>query len=238
MKFDFNCDMGEGIGNDEALMRYITSANIACGFHAGDEDTMKKTIELCLKYNVKIGAHPSFRDRENFGRTDTLIPLPEVHSIVMEQIFLLEKIARELGANLHHVKFHGAMYNQAARAKPLAAVLSLAIKDTDMDLAVYGLSNSNIITEAKKIGLKTFNEVFADRTYTDNGSLTPRGRPNALIDSVDEAIAQVRTMTEKGYVISTNKIQVPVIADTVCIHSDGKYALNFAKAIYHSFRNS
>lgn len=230
--------MGEGIGNDEALMRYITSANIACGFHAGDEDTMKKTIELCLKYNVKIGAHPSFRDRENFGRTDTLIPLPEVHSIVMEQIFLLEKIARELGANLHHVKFHGAMYNQAARAKPLAAVLSLAIKDTDMDLAVYGLSNSNIITEAKKIGLKTFNEVFADRTYTDNGSLTPRGRPNALIDSVDEAIAQVRTMTEKGYVISTNKIQVPVIADTVCIHSDGKYALNFAKAIYHSFRNS
>lgn len=230
--------MGEGIGNDEALMRYITSANIACGFHAGDEDTMKKTIELCLKYNVKIGAHPSFRDRENFGRTDTLIPLPEVHSIVMEQIFLLEKIARELGATLHHVKFHGAMYNQAARAKPLAAVLSLAIKDTDMDLAVYGLSNSNIITEAKKIGLKTFNEVFADRTYTDNGSLTPRGRPNALIDSVDEAIAQVRTMTEKGYVISTNKIQVPVIADTVCIHSDGKYALNFAKAIYHSFRNS
>ncbi len=230
--------MGEGIGNDEALMQYITSANIACGFHAGDEDTMKKTIELCLKYNVKIGAHPSFRDRENFGRTDTLIPLPEVHSIVMEQIFLLEKIARELGATLHHVKFHGAMYNQAARAKPLAAVLSLAIKDTDMDLAVYGLSNSNIITEAKKIGLKTFNEVFADRTYTDNGSLTPRGRPNALIDSVDEAIAQVRTMTEKGYVISTNKIQVPVIADTVCIHSDGKYALNFAKAIYHSFRNS
>lgn len=230
--------MGEGIGNDEALMRYITSANIACGFHAGDEDTMKKTIELCLKYNVKIGAHPSFRDRENFGRTDTLIPLPEVHSIVMEQIFLLEKIARELGATLHHVKFHGAMYNQAARAKPLAAVLSLAIKDTDMDLAVYGLSNSNIITEAKKIGLKTFNEVFADRTYTDNGSLTPRGRPNALIDSVDEAIAHVRLMTEKGYVISTNKIQVPVIADTVCIHSDGKYALNFAKAIYHSFRNS
>jgi len=230
--------MGEGIGNDEALMQYITSANIACGFHAGDEDTMKKTIELCLKYNVKIGAHPSFRDRENFGRTDTLIPLPEVHSIVMEQIFLLEKIARELGATLHHVKFHGAMYNQAARAKPLAAVLSLAIKDTDMDLAVYGLSNSNIITEAKKIGLKTFNEVFADRTYTDNGSLTPRGRPNALIDSVDEAIAQVRTMTEKGYVISTNKIQVPVIADTVCIHSDGKYALNIAKAIYHSFRNS
>lgn len=238
MKFDFNCDMGEGIGNDEGLMPYITSANIACGFHAGDEDTMKKTIELCLKYNVKIGAHPSFRDRENFGRTDTLIPLPEVHSIVTEQIILLEKIARELGATLHHVKFHGAMYNQAARAKPLAAVLSLAIKDTDMDLAVYGLSNSNIITEAKKIGIKTFNEVFADRTYSDNGSLTPRGRPNALIESVDEAIAQVRLMTEKGYVISTNKIQVPVIADTVCIHSDGKLALNIAKAIYHSFRNS
>lgn len=234
---DINCDMGEGVGNDEAIMPYISSANIACGYHAGDADTMKRTVELCLKHNVRIGVHPSYMDRENFGRADIRLPLNELYDLITTQIGLLDKIIKELGATLHHVKPHGALYNMSARSKQRAAVVALAVKDFDSSLILYGLSNSYLISEAKKIGLNAWNEVFADRTYADDGSLTPRTKPGALIETEEEAVRQVLQMTKEGFVTSTGSKQIPVIADTICIHGDGKHAVAFAKAIQNAFKS-
>jgi 5-oxoprolinase (ATP-hydrolysing) subunit A len=231
LKVDFNCDMGEGIGNDEAIMPYISSANIACGYHAGDEDTMKKTVELAAKYNVNVGAHPSFADRENFGRTDMWIPFQQVYDMVTAQINLLDKIARSAGLTPRHVKPHGALYNMAARAWPLAAVVALAIKDVNDKLILYGLSGSHLISEAKKIGLKACNEVFADRTYINERQLTPRHKPNALIENEEQALQQVMLMIEKNEIITTGGQTIPIIAETICIHGDGKNAVTIAKKI-------
>lgn len=233
---DINCDMGEGIGNDEAIMPNISSANIACGYHAGDKDTMKRTVDLAMKFNVAIGAHPSFLDRENFGRTDIRLPLQEVYDLVTKQICLLDDIVKSAGGILHHVKPHGALYNMAARAKPLAAVIALAVKDSNEKLILYGLSGSHLIKEAKKIGLKTANEVFADRTYQDDGRLTPRCKDDALIKETDKAVQQVLQMIKEGSVTSCNGKAFPIIAETICIHGDGEHAVEFAKALHRAIR--
>lgn len=233
---DLNCDMGEGIGYDEAIMPFITSANIACGYHAGDDEMMKKTVELAMKNNVAIGAHPSFPDRENFGRTDMRLPLQEVYDLVIKQIHLLDEITKTSGTLLHHVKPHGALYNMAARAKPLAAVIALAVKDVNEKLVLFGLSGSHLITEARKIGLKTANEVFADRTYQDDGRLTPRSHPNALITEANKAVKQVLQIIKEGSVTSVNEKIIPIVAETICIHGDGEKALEFAKAIYSAIK--
>jgi UPF0271 protein len=217
-------------------MPFITSANIACGYHAGDEDTMKRTVELAIKYNVAIGAHPSYADRENFGRTDIRIPLNDVYELVTKQIYLLRKITKAAGASLHHVKPHGALYNMAARSKPLAAVIALAIKDVDKQLKLYGLSGSHLILESKKIGLSAVNEVFADRTYRDDGRLTPRSKMNALIIDKDKAVQQVIQMIKKGTVTTLSGKIIPIIAETICIHSDGEHAVEFAKAIHDAIK--
>src|SRR6478736_138941 len=149
MQIDINCDMGEGIGNEDLLMPFISSANIACGFHAGNEMEMQRMVMLCLEYNVAVGAHPSFPDRENFGRTNMNLPLTEVGKIVTEQIYLLNKIADARGAKLNHVKPHGALYNLAAKDSALANRIALAVKNVDANLILYGLSQSVMISEAK-----------------------------------------------------------------------------------------
>jgi UPF0271 protein len=226
--------MGEGFANDETLMPFISSANIACGYHAGDEDTMKRTVELAMKYNVCIGAHPSYLDRENFGRTDIRIPQGEVYDLVTKQILLLLEIAKAAGATLHHVKPHGALYNMAARARQLAAVVALAVKDVDEKLKLYGLSGSHLINEAKKIGVKAVNEVFADRTYQDDGRLTPRTRPDALINEADKVVRHVLQMIKEGTVTTVSGKIIPIVAETICIHGDGEHAVEFAKAIHES----
>jgi UPF0271 protein len=222
--------MGEGFGNDELLMPFITSANIACGYHAGDEQTMQQTILIAKKYKVNIGAHPSFLDRENFGRTEIKFSPQEVYELVSKQITLLQKIAAKNQAALHHVKPHGALYNMAAKDKAIAKAIAETIKDCDENLVLYGLSNSFLISEAKLIGLKTASEVFADRTYQDDGGLTPRSQPNALIENVEEVIKQVSMMLN-GKVKTVSGKETPIIAETICIHGDGKYAVEFAKAI-------
>jgi Uncharacterized proteins, homologs of lactam utilization protein B len=231
MHIDLNCDMGEGIGNDELIMPYITSANIACGYHAGDEETMKKTILLAKKYNVNIGAHPSFLDRENFGRTEIKFPPEEVYELVTKQIKLLQKNAAKNNASLHHVKPHGALYNMAAKNKELAKAIAEAVKNIDKNLILFGLSNSFLISESKAIGLKTASEVFADRTYQDDGSLTPRSQPNALIQNTDEAIQHVLLMVKQGKVKTISGKEIPIVAETICIHGDGAHAVEFAKSI-------
>jgi UPF0271 protein len=214
-------------------MPFITSANIACGFHAGDAETMQATIALAQKHNVNIGAHPSFYDRENFGRTEMKTTPGEVYQLITEQLFLFKKMADAAEAIIHHVKPHGALYNMAARDAALAKAVAQAVKDFDETLVLFGLSGSVSITEAKAVGLKTWSEVFADRTYQDNASLTPRSQPNALIEDEAKAVAQVLQMVNAGTVTSVSGKEVPIVAETVCIHGDGKHAVQFAEQLYN-----
>ena len=235
---DINCDLGEGIGNDELIMPYISSANIACGYHAGDANTMKQTVDLCKKYNVAVGAHPSFPDKENFGRTDMLLHPGEIYEMIIKQINGLEKVAMSADVPVHHVKPHGALYNMAARDKGLAPFVALALLDTNPKYILYGLSGSYLIKEAKNLGLKTVSEVFADRTYKDDGSLTSRNKPGALIENTDAAVAQVLQMVKERTVTSVTGKKVPIVAETICIHGDGEHAVEFAKAVYRALKEN
>src|SRR5688572_11720134 len=169
MTIDINCDMGEGMANDAAIMPYISSANIACGYHAGDRDTMRQTVELCLKHQVAVGAHPGFDDKKDFGRTPMQLSFKALYDLVSRQLDDLNKICQELNATLHHVKPHGAMYNMAAKDPEMSRTIAQAVFHFNPQLIYYGLSGSWMISEAKKIGLRTAHEVFADRTYQTNG---------------------------------------------------------------------
>jgi 5-oxoprolinase (ATP-hydrolysing) subunit A len=228
---DVNCDMGEGIGNDAQLMPFITSANIACGYHAGDADTMIQTLRLCKRYKVAAGAHPSFPDRDNFGRSEQLCTPAEVYQWVQQQVQELQRLAAQLSIDVVHVKPHGALYNQAARDQHLAVAIAQAVKDIDPQLVVVGLSGSYLITEAEALGLATASEVFADRTYQDDGSLTPRTQPGALIEEATASIQQVLQMVKQGSVTALSGKEVPLKAQTICLHGDGKHAVRFAKAV-------
>jgi UPF0271 protein len=224
--------MGEGMENEADLMPYISSANIACGYHAGDADTMKKVIALCLQHNVNIGAHPSFSDRGNFGRTPMQLPGNMIVDLISAQLAIIENIARECGGRLNHVKPHGALYNMATKDRLVARALAQAVKDFDPGLMYVGLSGSFMIDEAKKMGLHAVNEVFADRTYQGDGTLTPRTEPNALLKDVEAVKKQVMKFVKEQHVKTVTGEEIPIIADTICIHGDGPYALEFAKAIY------
>jgi UPF0271 protein len=235
---DLNCDMGEGFNTDSQIMPFISSANIACGFHAGDEAIMHNTVRLAIQHRVAIGAHPGFADKKNFGRTEIYLPLEEVYALVRTQIMLLQKIASANGAKLHHVKPHGALYNMSAKDPALANVIAKAVFDTDNTLLLYGLSGSYSIHEAKKMGLSTASEVFADRTYQNNGSLTPRSQQNAFITNESASIAQVLQMIQQQTVTSVDDQKVPIVAETLCLHGDGIAAEAFAKAIQMSLQEN
>lgn len=225
--------MGEGfgayeIGNDSALMSLISSANIACGFHAGDASIMRKTAEMAIEKGVAIGAHTSFPDLQGFGRRNMALSPQEVYDICVYQIGAMFGIVRALGGKLHHVKPHGALYNMAAKDAKLAESIAKATRAIHPNLILYGLAGSYLISEAEKIGLQTASEVFADRTYQNDGSLTPRTQSNALINSTEDAISQVVMMIEEGAVIATDGTKVQLKADTVCVHGDGEHAVEFA----------
>lgn len=230
--------MGEGCGSDAELMPFISSANIACGYHAGDADTMKRTIDLALENGVAIGAHPGYADRENFGRTNMNLATREVYDIVTDQVVALNEIVVQSGGRLSHVKPHGAMYNQAARDAELAMAIAEAVRNFDDSLVLFGLANSFSISTSASLGLRTANEVFADRTYQTDGSLTPRSETNALIADEATAVEQVLDMIKYGRVRSTEAIMIPIVADTVCIHGDGEHAVNFARAINSELRRN
>ncbi len=241
MTIDLNCDMGESfgswpMGNDAALMQYITSANIACGFHAGDPVIMRETVRLALKYHIAIGAHPGFPDLQGFGRREMKISPDEVFAITLYQIGALQAIVRAEGGILHHVKPHGALYNMAAKDRKLADAIARATQQAGTDLALYGLSGSALIEAGKAIGLRTASEVFADRTYQDDGSLTPRSQPDALVGSTAQAVAQALRMVQQQNVASTNGKVVNLVSETICLHGDGAHALEFAVAIFSAFK--
>lgn len=232
---DLNCDLGEGTGNDAAIMPYISSANIACGYHAGNEATMKEVVDLCIKNNVAIGAHPSYPDKENFGRIDmlgTTLKMEELYDIIVNQIKALESICKRSGVVLHHVKPHGALYNRAAWDKKVSAIICKAVKDVDENLILYGLSGSQMQAEAGLHGLRFCNEVFADRTYHEDGSLTPRTEKNALIENEQMAQQQVLQMVLQGNVNTVTGKTIGITAETICIHGDGNHAVAFAKSTY------
>lgn len=230
-QIDLNCDMGEGFDTDGSIMPLISSVNIACGAHAGDGATIKKTITLALQHQVAIGAHPSYPDKEGFGRKEIQLSETEIYTTIVEQVNLVRTIAKEMGGKLHHVKPHGALYNTSAKDPMVAAAIARAVTDIDPSLILYGLPESESSKAAKAVGLNFCNEVFADRTYTDEGQLTPRSQPDALITDEDGSISQVLQMVQLGMVNSVNSRSIPIKADTICIHGDGPHAFSFAKRI-------
>ena len=237
---DLNCDMGESfgawkMGNDAEIMDHISSANIACGFHAGDPTTMRKTAELAISKNVAVGAHPGYPDLQGFGRRAMSLKPEEVFDIVLYQISALKGICESLGGKLSHVKPHGALYNQAAKDQGLAKAVARAVQKCDAGLVLFGLSGSHSILEAETLGLRTASEVFADRTYQPDGSLTPRSQNNALIDDRKQAIEQVLQMVGSQTVTAVDGTVLNLKADTICIHGDGPNALEFAAAIRNAF---
>jgi UPF0271 protein len=233
---DVNCDMGEGLDTDALIMPFISSANIACGYHAGDEKTIWQTIELAIKDNVAVGAHVSFYDKENFGRLELNLSENDIYELVEQQLIIFKEIADAFDIKINHVKPHGALYNMSAKNAAIAKAIAQSIKDFDPGLMLFGLSGSHSVSEAKMIGLKTAGEVFADRTYQDNGTLTPRSQPNALIEKSSKVIQQVVQMIKEKTVTSVSEKTIPIVAETICIHGDGKNAVQFAKDIFETLK--
>ena len=233
---DINCDMGESFGSykmgrDEEILDYITSANIACGFHAGDPATMRKTVKMALEKNVGLGVHPGLQDLHGFGRRDINITPQEAYDLVVYQIGALYAFVKSEGGKLQHVKPHGALFNMASKSAPLSKAIAEAVYKVDPELILFGLSGSELVKEGRKIGLRSANEVFSDRTYQEDGSLTSRRESNALITDHSAAVNQVIRMVKEGKVHSVQGTDVSIEANTICIHGDGESALEFAQYI-------
>jgi UPF0271 protein len=240
---DLNCDMGESfgaykMGTDEEILNYITSANIACGFHAGDPTTMRKTVTMALERNVGIGVHPGLPDLVGFGRRTMDISPQEAYDLIVYQIGAVYAFTKAEGGKLQHVKPHGALYNMAAKSPSLSEAIAEAIYKVDPELILFGLAGGELIKAGKKIGLRSASEVFSDRTYQEDGSLTSRREKNALIHDQEVAVNQVIRMVKEGKVKSLQGVDVSIQAHTVCIHGDGQNALQFAKYISTSLQNA
>ena len=235
-QIDLNCDMGEGfgawrMGRDEALLDLVTSANIACGYHAGDPAIMERTVRCAVAKGVAVGAHPSLPDLQGFGRRAMAITPEEARAITLYQIGALDAFARDAGARLRHVKPHGALYNMAAGDRRLAEAIASAVHAFDPALVLVGLSGSELIKAGRGLGLACASEVFADRGVEPDGSLTPRGRPGALIEDEALAVARVLRMVTEGRVTCSDGADLAIQADTVCIHGDQPGALAFARGL-------
>ncbi len=230
--------MGEGFDTDELIMPYISSANIACGVHAGDVQSIHRTIILAMNHHVAIGAHPSYPDREGFGRREMNLSPDDIFNVVKAQIETIDTIVKYLGASLHHIKPHGALYNRSAKDYSAASAIAKAVAAVNPNLILYGLSNSESEKAATDYKLKFYAEVFADRTYADNGLLTPRSEVNAMIESSKDSLNQILRIINEGILISTSGKAIPIKADTICIHGDGEYAVEFAKTINEGLKKS
>jgi UPF0271 protein len=231
MQIDLNADLGEGAGSDEALLGLVSSANIACGWHAGDAKTMRQCVRWAIEHGVAIGAHPSFPDRENFGRSTMHLPPDEIVANVLYQVGALAAIAKAEGGQLSHVKAHGQLYNQAVKEPELADALCEAVRRFDPSLRFFGLAGSGMIDAARRAGLTPVEEVFADRGYMPDGSLVPRSQPGALIEDEEQSLAQTLSLVRDRQVRAIDGSIVPVNAQTVCLHGDGAHALAFARRI-------
>jgi len=231
ISIDFNCDLGEGAGHDAELMPLITSANIACGGHAGDAGTMRAAVELAALHGVAIGAHPGFEDRGNFGRIELELPEGEVFALVTRQVRALAECARARGQRLAHVKPHGGLYNLAARDGRVAREVARAVWEMDSGLILVGLAGSQLPAAGCACGLSVAHEAFADRAYAPDGSLVPRTRAGAMIGDAAAAAAQGLWLARAQRVRAADGTGVAVRADTLCLHGDGPEAVAFGRRL-------
>ena len=237
---DLNCDMGESygawtMGDDAALMPLVSSANVAAGFHGGDPATIRETVRLAVAHGVAVGAHPSLPDLAGFGRRPMRIAPKEAYELVLYQSGAVAAFAKAAGTRLHHVKVHGALYNMAARDAGLADAIAAAVRDLGDGVLLYALSGSAMMDAAARCGVRAVAEVFADRSYQDDGTLTPRDQPGAMITDEQASVAQVLQMVEQGTVRAVSGTPVPVVAGTLCLHGDQPGAAAFARALRRTF---
>ena len=239
-KIDLNSDLGESfgaykLGMDNAIIPLVSSANVACGFHAGDPLVMEKTVALCKESGSAIGAHPGYPDLVGFGRRNLAASPAEVKAMVTYQIGALDAFCKSAGMKMQHVKPHGAMYNMAAKDEALAKAICEAIYEYDKDLILMGLANSQMITQAKAMGLKAAAEVFADRAYEEDGTLVARSKPGSMIHDEEEAVARVVRMIKEGKVTAITGKDIDITADSVCVHGDSEKALAFVQKLRDAF---
>ncbi|UUZ80276.1 LamB/YcsF family protein [Paenibacillus sp. P26] len=233
---DLNCDLGESfgaykMGSDEQILPLITSANIACGYHAGDPGMMRQTVKLAMEHGIAVGAHPGPPDLIGFGRRNMDVSPQEVYDMTVYQIGALDAFVRSEGGTMQHVKPHGALYNMAAQNAGLADAIAESVYKVNPELVLFGLSGSELIRAGRRIGLRTASEVFADRTYQQDGDPDSPAAPDALIHDPELAAGRIIRMVKEGTVRSQQGIDVPIAADTICIHGDGEHALPFARRI-------
>ncbi|MFD1019902.1 LamB/YcsF family protein [Thalassobacillus hwangdonensis] len=242
-KVDLNCDMGESfgsytLGKDTEILDYVTSANIACGFHAGDPSIMRETVKTAIAKGVALGAHPGLPDLVGFGRRPMSITPQEAYDMVVYQIGALQGFAQAEGGKLQHVKPHGALYNMAAKDAELSAAIAEAVADVDDRLVLFGLAGGELVKAGKEAGLRTASEVFSDRTYQQDGSLTSRREANALITDHGKAVEQVIRMVKEQKVHTLQGVDIDIEAHTICIHGDGESALDFASYITQALKDA
>ncbi|MEO8365354.1 MAG: 5-oxoprolinase subunit PxpA [Pseudoxanthomonas sp.] len=228
---DFNCDLGEGVGDDAAILPFISSASIACGFHAGGPALMQRSVALCSQHGMAMGAHPSYDDRANFGRIASSISPAEAHALTLYQIGALDAFVRAAGLRMNHVKPHGALYNQAARDRALADAIAMAVRDHDPGLILYGLAGSALTEAGAALGLKVAHEAFAERRYESDGTLTPRSHADASIRDPADAASQVTDILRDGVVIARTGERIALHADSICLHGDRSDAVQFAREL-------
>lgn len=236
MRVDLNCDLGESfgaykIGMDEEIIPLISSANIACGFHASDPVVMEKTVAMTSEAGIGLGAHPGFPDLQGFGRRELKMSPEEIKSTIIYQVGALQAFAKMQGKKLQHVKPHGAMYNMAAKDASMAQAICEGVKAVDADLILMAQAGSELQKAADKAGLKFAREIFADRAYEEDGSLVNRKKPGAMITDEDEAVSRVIRMIKEGKVTAITGKDIAIEADSICVHGDGLKALNFVKKI-------
>ena len=231
VSIDINCDLGEGGGNDEKIMRYISSANIACGFHAGNINTIEKTILLASRYNVSIGAHPGYPDKENFGRKKMSLSPKEITALVKKQVSLLKLKTEENHQILQHIKPHGALYNQAATDIDIARAICKAIIEVDPRLVFMGMPNSAMQTASTEAGLNFCAEGFVDRAYTNQGLLVPRSTPGAVITDIETCKTRALQIAQTNTTTSIDNKKIDLIVNTICIHGDTENAIEIARSI-------
>ncbi len=236
---DLNCDLGESFGNytcgmDEEIIPYISSANVACGFHASDPLVMQKTVKTAKENQVCVGAHPGFPDLVGFGRRNMSLSAQEITAMIQYQIGALSAFCTAYGIKLQHVKPHGALYNMAVKDGQIAEAICKGIRAVDPGLILLGPAHSQLLLAAESCGLPTAKEVFADRAYEEDGTLVPRSRPGAVITDEAEAIARVISMVKNGTVVSITGKEIEVEADSICVHGDSPAALAFVRSIHQA----
>ncbi|MDR2505641.1 MAG: LamB/YcsF family protein [Oscillospiraceae bacterium] len=240
---DLNSDLGESfgaynIGNDSGIIPLVSSANLACGMHAGDPVVMANAVKLCAAHGVSIGAHPGYPDMQGFGRRELALTPSEADMYVRYQLGALSAVAESLGGRVTHVKLHGAIYNRAAKDYALASAICEGLAKVNPSLIFLGLANSEMIRAAAGAGLRAASEVFADRAYEDDGTLVARSKPNSMIHDEDEMVARVIRMIKRDEVVSVNGKIVPIKCDSVCVHGDGARALAFVKRLREAFADN